>query len=421
MGIPVEFFGVATPDILFALSGVVLLYSTAVLLPATCVTAVTIEAEPSRAVAILQAAGRKATMARLLNTSNRSSLTEVACARLARLSVADGGVHKAAIVSAGGIEALVEGLHGGSADVQEKLAVVSCRALRSLASLGSGEADSDELTSRRAAIASAGGVAAIIHAMGAHSWSAGAQEQGCGALCSLASSSGEALPIILGGGIEAVVKAMGGHCGSAGVQRQGCDALRRLAATSEPNSVAVAAARGIEAVVMAMERHSESAGVQKAGCHALRSLARGSERKQAISCARGIEAVVTAMEGHGGSAGVQQHGCGALRNLAGSEPNKQAIASARGIEAVVTAMEGHSESAAVQQQGCGALRNLAAGSEPNKQAIRQAGGLQAITHARETFAGAVAGTSSLPSATGNEEVVKQADAALRALGSAVAQ
>eukprot|EP01043_Picozoa_sp_COSAG02_P054960 COSAG02_NODE_6305_length_3665_cov_126.598990_1_plen_161_part_00 len=64
------------------------------------------------------------------------------------------------------------------------------------------------------------------------------------------------------GGIAAVVAGMGGHAGSADVQECGCRALANLAADNEENSKAIASAGGIAAVVAGMGGHAGSAEVQ---------------------------------------------------------------------------------------------------------------------------------------------------------------
>ncbi|KAJ1473959.1 armadillo-type protein, partial [Baffinella frigidus] len=94
------------------------------------------------------------------------------------------------------------------------------------------------------------------------------------------------------GGIEAVVAAMGTHRSSVGVQKHGCAALGNLAAHYEDNRAAIARAGGIVAVVAAMWTHRSSVGVQDQGCWALVNLAFENEENQtAIARAGGIEAV----------------------------------------------------------------------------------------------------------------------------------
>ena len=193
--------------------------------------------------------------------------------------------------------------------------------------------------------------------------------------------------IAAAGGIEAVLRAMGAHAGDARVQESGCGALMNLMYNSPERKAAVAAAGGLEAVLRAMGAHAGAAAVQQDGCAALMNLAGYSpERSAAVAAAGGLEAVLRSMGAHVGFAGVQEHGCAALRNLARNSPErKAAVAAAGGLEAVLRAMGAHAGAAGVQQDGCGALGNLAANSRANALAIEHAGGLTAIASARRAF------------------------------------
>eukprot|EP01043_Picozoa_sp_COSAG02_P022650 COSAG02_NODE_1184_length_14008_cov_44.301963_1_plen_678_part_00 len=214
------------------------------------------------------------------------------------------------------------------------------------------------------------------------------QEKGCGALVNLANGSEERKAAVASaGGIAAVLAAMGAHGGSAGVQEKGCAALWSLANGSEERRAAVASAGGIAAVVAAMGAHGGSAGVQEHGCGALWNLTTGSEDvTAAVASAGGIAAVLAAMGAHGGSAGVQEKGCLVLRNLtAGSEERKAAVASAGGIAAVVAAMGAHGGSAGLQEHGCAALINLTANSPSRTRRIREAGASPILRAAQANF------------------------------------
>eukprot|EP00961_Rhodomonas_salina_P090885 1223009-Rhodomonas_salina.1 len=71
---------------------------------------------------------------------------------------------------------------------------------------------------------------------------------------------------------------MRGHGGSAGVEEQGCGALRSLAVNDE-NRVTIAGLHGIAVVIKAMRGHGGSAGVQRQGCAALLNLALNAENR----------------------------------------------------------------------------------------------------------------------------------------------
>jgi len=87
------------------------------------------------------------------------------------------------------------------------------------------------------------------------------QTQGCGALGSLACDAGNQARIAAAGGIDAVVGAMGAHRGVARVQKHGCAALRSLALNNADNQARIAAAGGKAAVAGAMSAHSGDADV----------------------------------------------------------------------------------------------------------------------------------------------------------------
>ena len=74
------------------------------------------------------------------------------------------------------------------------------------------------------------------------------------------------------GGIAAVVGAMGRCRDDARVQLYGCCVLRDLADENTENKVAIVAAGGIAAVVGAMMRCRDDTGVQLHGINALKSL-----------------------------------------------------------------------------------------------------------------------------------------------------
>ena len=95
-----------------------------------------------------------------------------ACQNLVRVTDFE---HAAAVVKAGGIEAVLAAgaKHCGSAQVAEQV----CRVLKSLAYYYSNE--------NRAAIAAAGGIEAVVRVMGEHQANAAVMEEACWALCNI--------------------------------------------------------------------------------------------------------------------------------------------------------------------------------------------------------------------------------------------
>jgi predicted RNA-binding protein YlqC (UPF0109 family) len=294
-----------------------------------------------------------------------------------------------AIASAGGIEAVVRGMvqHLEAVGVQEN----------GLAALLNLAADA----ALCGAIATAGGIEAVVRGMVHHPEAVGVQENGLAALLNLACND-EALrgAIATAGGIEAVVRGMAQHPEAVRVQHCGCATLRSLAADAALCG-AIASAGGIEAVVRGMVHHPEAVGVQENGCAVLSRLAYELGLCGAIAIAGGIEAVVRGMGHHPECAAVQQDGCATLLGLALDAALRGAIGSAGGIEVVVRGMGHHPEAVGVQQDGCAVLLHLALDAAL-RGAIGSAGGIEAVVRARDAF-------------HANDGVRSAADGALRLL------
>ena len=84
------------------------------------------------------------------------------------------------------------------------------------------------------------------------------QEHGCRALANLSHSEGSALAIAAAGGVEAILAAMGSAGASTEVLENGCMALSNLAVVDDIEE-AIVQGGGIEAVAHALERHPGAA------------------------------------------------------------------------------------------------------------------------------------------------------------------
>ena len=83
------------------------------------------------------------------------------------------------------------------------------------------------------------------------------QEKGCGALRNLAAGSEDRkTAVIAAGGLEAVLQAMGAHGGSAKVQENGCGALRNLALGSHDRQRIICELGGRAAIECAISAFS---------------------------------------------------------------------------------------------------------------------------------------------------------------------
>ena len=88
------------------------------------------------------------------------------------------------------------------------------------------------------------------------------------------------------------------HLQHAGVQEQGCGALWSLAG-NDANQVKIGEAGGVDAVVKAMQTHLQHAGVQEQGCGALMNLAAKDALRASIKDLGGCTAARSASEAHG--------------------------------------------------------------------------------------------------------------------------
>ena len=250
----------------------------------------------------------------------------------------------------GNVRAIVQGMRTThQASVQEK----ACRALRHLA------------LSDNEAVATAGGIVAIIMALQQHRTHAGVQTQGCGALKNLAVDRhgiGNAQikeAICLKGGIAAVVAAVQQNRMHVDVLEEGCRTLRYLTDGNAQGKLRVAEADGISVIVTALQQNPMHTGLQEQGCAALRYMAEDNpSNMMMIATKRGIQAIVSALKQHRIDADVQEQGCGALANLINNEDIEMAIGNAGGAAVIVAALKQHPRHVGVQEQGCTALCSL---------------------------------------------------------------
>ena len=117
------------------------------------------------------------------------------------------------------IAELVEGLRANVDDLPAALA--ACQALAHLLE--------GEVPEKAAAVVKAGGIEAVLAAGAKHAGSAQVAEQVCSVLVDLAYKSDDRkAAIAAAGGIEAVVRVMGEHQANAAVMEQACWALRNI-------------------------------------------------------------------------------------------------------------------------------------------------------------------------------------------------
>ena len=265
----------------------------------------------------------------------------------------------------GNVRAIVQGMRTYR---QESVQEQACRALRQLASID------------KEAVATAGGIVAIITALQQHRTHAGVQKQGCGALKNLAVDRhgiGNAQikeAICLKGGIAAVVVALQQNRTHVDVLEEGCRTLRYLADGNAQGKLQVAEADGISVIVMALQQNPMHMGLQEQGCAALRYIAEDNpSNMMIIATKKGIQAIVSALKHHRIDADVQEQGCGALANLINNDIIETAIGNAGGVAAIVAALKQHPRSEGVQKQGCIALYGLVSNANNQVDIAKEVG------------------------------------------------
>ncbi|CAE7881175.1 aarA, partial [Symbiodinium microadriaticum] len=264
-------------------------------------------------------------------------------------------------------------------------------------------ADNPEKDNNSVAIAHAGGIARILHAMDSFPMCQEIQQWGTGSLRHLAIEIGgnrrEVMEggeiqltmrginrrmITKSGGIELMVQSMLRFPDDLEIQENGCAALCNLMANRHDTKVRAARSGSIRAVIAALRNFPFEPELAQMACAVLRSLALGvPENKISIVAQGGIRQLCEAMARHRTDAEVNMQAVAALCNLTSQlAENKRAICEAGGLEMAVAALMAHPQSQELQQQGCGLLHNLACDPQLRPQ-VNAAGGLRVAAAAIE--------------------------------------
>ena len=153
------------------------------------------------------------------------------------------------------------------------------------------------------------------------------------------------------GGIEAVLNSMRLYAADGFVQRHGCAVLAYLAEENHDIRQSIVDATGIDAVIDAMQRHKTMSDVQFQGCRVLVHLSEhdGSARKQIVAIG-GVDAVIGCMKRKSSEEGIQECACVVLRNLAMDTANIAPIMEGGGLDTVVKAMKLHATIPSLQNR-----------------------------------------------------------------------
>ena len=147
---------------------------------------------------------------------------------------------------------------------------------------------------QRVKVAAEGGIGAIVGAMQRQP-RANVQAAACRALWYLTINPDNKVKVAAEGGVGAIVSALKNHPADAKVQEEGCGALRSLAYNNADNQVRIAAEGGVGAIVSAMQHHPTHAKIQETACVALYNLTFNSANKAKAKSAGAEDAVKRAM------------------------------------------------------------------------------------------------------------------------------
>jgi len=234
----------------------------------------------------------------------------------------------------------------------------------------------------QAAIATHGGIGALLETMRRYPFSCYLQECACGALGNQSLRSEECQHSILGqGGLEQIITAMKENLLAPRLQEKALWALEQLALTTAGRQKIIEHG-GLECVVRGMQTHLEDEHVQEHGCMALANLSFESEPRMFLAQFNGVTVVLNAMRRHVTDAVVQEDACFALHNMACSDELMRLIAEQEGLEAIVQAMATHQQTPAIIESACSALHNVGANGEYSLKLVGL-GGLGLIVQAME--------------------------------------
>jgi hypothetical protein len=208
----------------------------------------------------IEGAGIVARVVRLLDMHPDTGSVRRSCLGILQNVSMKGPSAKEAIATSGGLDAVIRilGLHSDPPDVLE-------RAFTTLWSLA-------VLPENRKRILEGGGIDHLVCAMLSLVEFGGAQQQACGCLCTLATDPTNRSAIGLAGGCEAIMYGMKVHFSSAEVQSEAARAFSVIYAADNTVDIPRPTQEQVDAVIMAMDRFTQDEVTQARGCAALVSL-----------------------------------------------------------------------------------------------------------------------------------------------------
>lgn len=263
--------------------------------------------------------------------------------------------------------------------------VDAASALRELAS---------ENEAHRAAIVRAGGMEALFRLC--REGSVAAKEEAAAAIRNLASSEEHKKVIVKAGGMDVLLDLL--RSGGDKTKEHVAGALMGLSVNTETAQIAIARAdgHGIEALVALLVEGSDKARERAAG--AIRNLARSAENRLVIAKSGGVEALVPLLTE--GSLGAKEHAAAALWSLSVNENIEMTIIEAGGLHKLVQLICDDEAPMIAKEEAAGAIRNLTINPDHQAELMAEDGqGVEALVGllysgspgAQEQVAGALMG------------------------------
>lgn len=233
----------------------------------------------------------------------------------------------------------------------------------------------------RARVVRAGGIDAIIAALCAYAASDHLQEHACLALAHISDDDARACGMIArAGGLEAVANAMRRFDSKLRLQRWGCAVFAHVLAAEAVDNMekmevrfalelaeAIVEAEGVKLLLAALTNFPEDRAVQRECYGALAALAQHEEAQRKLIVSSGaIDAALVAISKHRVLPDVVAEACLLLSTLTAGDPDvKRALVEAEGVREVCLALAEHESEPWVQSQALTVLWVVRQSSSPH--------------------------------------------------------
>jgi hypothetical protein len=228
------------------------------------------------------------------------------------------------------------------------------------------------------AVAAAGGLSAVIHAMRAFPASAAVQIAACRALRVIVRPDANKTAAAGAGCITVVLSAMQEHADDPDVHVAACDVLCGLTELPE-NDVLAADAGAVSTLLATLRVHLMRADVQKSACAALGNVTLANICNRELAWNLGaVATVLTTMRAHCLDERVQELACAALCNLEIDAEIQSKAGIAGAVETVLSAARAHDTSLPVHVQAYMLLAYLTCEHADNQAKAGRLGGIEVV-------------------------------------------